>query len=109
MHQIRLLACLVALIAAVPVHGQDAQNAASWYQRAIDRLNALPEDVVTTLREYAEDPSRPPSAEVRAALDQARPALVPLTRASRLPYSDFALDYSQGFSLTVAISAIWAW
>jgi hypothetical protein len=92
---------LGALLVAVPARGQadDEQNAATWYRRAFQHLESIAPDTWNAAYDY--DGRSAPSAELRALLDRARPALELLREASRRPHADFELDYGAGIHMTL--------
>jgi hypothetical protein len=61
----------------------DDSNAATWYQRAIERLPRLTDSDWEHVWRYAGDPSGPPSPELRAALARAGPIIEALRRGAR--------------------------
>jgi len=81
--------------------GQDSRNAATWYRRAIDRLDKLDERDFELIERYRKDPALGPSIELRAVLSRSGPMLELFRRGARQPYSDFDLDWSQGFDLVL--------
>ncbi|MCH8151816.1 MAG: hypothetical protein IH830_05535 [Planctomycetes bacterium] len=100
----RALVCLLILLPAAGAWGQsdDPDNAATWYAKAIQRFESLPPQILDTI--YAYDWSNPHAVvtdELRLALAQAQPILRMTRKGSRRAYSDFALDYGQGFELTL--------
>ncbi len=100
----RTLVCLLILLPAAGAWGQsdDPDNAATWYAKAIQAFESLPPQVLDTI--YAYDWSNPHAVvtdELRLALAQAQPILRMTRKGSRRAYSDFALDYGQGFELTL--------
>jgi len=95
-----LLLALVAVPAGA-ARGSDNRNAATWYNRALDRLQRLPEVDRALIFSYLEDPGAGPSPALREALARAAPAMDLVRRGSRQEYADFGLDYSQGFDLVL--------
>jgi len=97
-------AALIAIVVS-PIAGQprDSRNAAGWYSKAVERLDGvdLTEDEWKALRGYRPEIGDIPSAEVRAALQRLQPVFRAFQRGSRQEFSDFDLDYTQGFSLTL--------
>ncbi|UCD75672.1 MAG: hypothetical protein JSV91_01910 [Phycisphaerales bacterium] len=91
----------------------DRRNAATWYRKVVeasgweyetnstypDSVRLLTSEERDLLNAYREDPSGGPSPEVRRVLAKAAPMMEWLHRGSQQRYSDFQLDYSQGFSL----------
>ena len=94
MFMLNLTVVLIALATSASAQEADRHNAATWYLQAIDRYMALPVELRDTLANY--DPSHPPSAAERAAVEQARPILDLARRAANQPYNDMQLDLSQG-------------
>ena len=91
------------LLTAGPAAGQaaDARNAATWYQRACERLDSIEitEAEWAAHRAYHQDPHAPVTDEVRAVLLRAAPILSAAQRGARQDHSDFGLDFSQGYEL----------
>jgi hypothetical protein len=77
----------------------DPHNAATWYQRAIDQYMQLPQSQRDLLSNQWDPAAGPPPPELRAALSNVQGILQNLQRGSMQEYSDFNLDYSQGFEL----------
>jgi len=100
-----LLAAAAALLLTAPGSGQsiDARNAAAWYIKAMQRLEAvgLSEADWKALRAYQPDSGDAPTDSVRAALARLQPVFGAIRRGSRQQFSDFGLDYSEGFGLTL--------
>jgi len=101
----QLVAAALIAVVVSPVAGQppDARNAARWYTRAVQRLDAveLTDGEWKALRGYRPESGDNPSADVRAALARLQPVFRAFQRGSRQAFSDFDLDYTQGFSLTL--------
>ncbi len=79
----------------------DARNAAGWYTKAVHRLETagLSEADWRALREYRPDSGAVPTDAVRAALARLQPVFRAMQRGSRQGFSDFDLQYSEGFGL----------
>lgn len=95
-HFIMFLA--VVLLGSVTDAAGDAHNAATHYNRAFEHLNRLSENE-RILLSYPENPTAPPSPEMREALRKMQPALHHVREASKRPYADFPLDFSEGWFL----------
>jgi hypothetical protein len=97
------VAIVAALAAATQGAGQtsEARNAANWYEKSFARLESIEisEAEWKAIREYRRDPHAVPSATVRAVLARVEPVLSAARRGAQQGYSDFALDYSQGYEL----------
>ncbi len=97
-------AALIAIVVS-PVAGQppDLRNAALWYIKAVWYLDAvdLTDGDWKALRGYRPESGDIPSPEVRAALQRLQPVFQAIHRGSGKAFSDFDLDYTQGFSLTL--------
>jgi len=95
-----LCSILVALGigSASSAQSNDTDNAAVWYQRAIElqqqRLTPKDLDLI-----YSIDWDRPPTHDELAALAKARPILELMRKGSQRQYSDFNLNYEDGFEL----------
>lgn len=89
----------------VPAWGQngDFRNAATWYERSFERLDAITisDAEWLALRRYEQDPAAVPPQAVREVLLRVQPALSAVRRGARQDYSDFHLDYARGFDLTM--------
>ncbi|MEE9129447.1 MAG: hypothetical protein V3T84_05470 [Phycisphaerales bacterium] len=98
--RIGVLAILTVLIASDHVHAQSAKNGATWYAKAIARYGSISNSDIETITNFDwGDPSALITAELRAALARVQPVLRLARRGTRQEYSDFNLDYSQGFDL----------
>ena len=99
-----VVAALIALVVS-PVAGQppDLRNAALWYTKAVWYLDAvdLTDADWKALRGYRPESGDIPTPEVRAALQRLQPVFQAFQRGSGKAFSDFDLDYTQGFSLTL--------
>ena len=97
---IGLVAVAAALTASDRLHAQSAKNGATWYAKAISRYGSISNrDIETIVNFDWGDPSAPITAELRAALARVQPVLRFAQRGTRQEYSDFNLDYRQGFFL----------
>lgn len=81
-------------------HDGGYRNAAKHYQRAFERFEGLSYDDRSLLLNV-DLASTPPTQAIRDAMRRAQPILNDFHRASLQPYSDFHLDYSQGFDLVI--------
>ncbi len=97
-----MAAALLLAGAALSAQPDDERNAATWYRKAMERLQAVrpatPEewDAVDACFPRCDGP---PSAAVRAILARIEPVLSAMRRGSALEYSDFGLVHAQGFDL----------
>lgn len=97
--------CLLALgcLSIMPAHAaaqEERTNAAYWYQRALERVQSLPEsqrEILNSIDASAGVDSLSPQA--RSLLVDLRPALELVRRGSAQQYSDFGLDHSQGIDM----------
>jgi hypothetical protein len=94
-----LLSLPFVVVSAGAVRGPDDDNAATWYRRAFERLERLPEADRDVIFSYLDDPGAPPSPRLREALARAAPIIDLMRRGSRQEYADSGLDYSQGFDM----------
>jgi len=99
LHGLLSLAAFAVAVRPALAQGPERDNAATWYQRAIDAASSLSDDDRNLVITYLEDPAVPPSPEVRAAIQRASSALAYLRRGSEQGYHDLNLDYNQGFEL----------
>ncbi len=93
-----LVACCWRLPAAF-AQPDNTRNAATWYQRAFEQLEQFTPEEMEAISNFRSSPGQPPSPEVRALLNRAAPIVDSVIRASQQGYSDFGLDYSQGFDM----------
>lgn len=96
-----LLVACAAIVGPNSAFAQDehTSNAATWYQRAFEQFRQFTPEEIEMIDTYRTKPSQAPSPEVRALIDRAAPIVDNVIRASQQGYSDFGLDYSQGFDL----------
>ncbi len=98
-----IVAALLSILASAGpsalAQGDQSRNAASWYQRAFGELERFSREEMELIEAYRSSPGAAPSPEVRALLNRATPIIDNVLRASAQGYSDFGLDYSQGFDL----------
>ncbi|MCP3903703.1 MAG: hypothetical protein GY715_08725, partial [Planctomycetes bacterium] len=95
---IALVASMLVTLAAAGAN-PDSRNGATWYWRAIDRLDRIDRRDWEIIDRYRADPSAGPTNELRAVLARSGPMLELFRRGTRQPYADFDLDWSQGFEL----------
>ncbi len=88
----------VLLLSSMTFAIGDVHNAATHYNRAFEHLHRLTENE-RILLSYPENPTAPPSPEMREALRKMQPALHHVREASRRPYADFPLDFNEGWFL----------
>ncbi len=97
---IGVLAILTVLVASDRAYGQSAKNGATWYAKAISQYGSLSNSDIETIVDFDwGDPSAPITAELRAALARVQPVLRLARRGTRQEYSDFNLNYGNGFEL----------
>lgn len=89
---------LLLLLSPLAAGQSSSQNAATWYQRALDAYQRVSEADTLLLNAYAAG-QEPASDQVRAALMRAQGVLSNFRRGAGLEYADYGLDYSQGFEL----------
>lgn len=95
-----LFVIMLPMLSTRPATAQeDRRNAATWYRRALDEFSRLSESDLQLVIDYAADPQAPPSPETRRAISRASAALRLAQRGAEQSYSDFDLDYGQGFDL----------
>jgi hypothetical protein len=91
------------LCVAAPAAGQagDSHNAATWYGKSFARLDGIEisDAEWNAIREFQKNPNSVPSATVRAVLARVEPVISAARRGTRADYSDFNLDFSQGYDL----------
>jgi hypothetical protein len=96
----RLALLLLVFLAAIPAAAQsDNRNAATWYNRAFERLGTISESEWELIKAWDADPSGAPSQELRDILAKAGPMLNDVRRASQQEFADHALDYSRGYEM----------
>ncbi len=98
-----LYALTFIICAAVNAQTDDSRNAATWYRRAFERFAStnLSHDEWEAIWDYQENPSVGPSATVRQVLARFGPSFSALRRGSRQEFSDFALDYGEGWDMEI--------
>jgi hypothetical protein len=97
-----LLQLVALLLLAAPAARADNDNAATWYERALESMQRrLSVEDMNYLGDYASSPTviPAPTPELRAIIGRARNAVDLARRGSRQSYSDFQLDYGQGLDL----------
>ena len=96
-----IAAALLLLTAHGAAQVNDARNAAAWYIKAMQRLETagLSEADWKALRAYQPDSGDAPTDSVRSALARLQPVFGAIQRGSRQEFSDFGLDYSEGFGI----------
>lgn len=87
--RIALFAVVVALLTCPTSGSQDRNNAAIWYQRAIDITNSLSNDDWNVLRAFANTPTSIPNDRVRNLLSRLSKARHLVMRGSHKEYSSF--------------------
>lgn len=98
---VRLAAAIGVVLSsgAALAQGDSSRNAAAWYQRAFAELERFTPEEMELIEQYRSGGATTPSPEVRALINRAAPIIDNALRASAQGYSDFGLDYSQGFDL----------
>ncbi len=99
---------VVALVLALPAvfvpsaraNGDNVRNAAHWYERAVGQLETLSDEQLNMVMNYVEA-RVDPSPELRSTLRALAPTLALLRRGAAQQYSDYGLDFSKGFELTL--------
>ncbi|MHC5001536.1 MAG: hypothetical protein ACYTJ0_00265, partial [Planctomycetota bacterium] len=100
-HVIRIVTALVLAHGPAAFGQTDNRNGATWYQRAFEIRPQLTEEQRDLVDRYRRNPVGPPPAELRQVLGQYTGAMGHLRRGARQKYSDYRLDYDQGFSLAL--------
>ena len=77
----------------------DDNNAATWYAQAFAALDRIDDEEWAILDDYRGRPDAAPTDEVRRILSKAQPIFDAVRRGASRGYSDYGLDYSQGFEL----------
>lgn len=93
-----LLACCVTGASSADTDFGDRDNAATWYRRAIERMERLDRKEWELIWQFQSDRSQEPSPELRAVLAKAQPIIDLFRRGSTRPWSDFALDDFQSLT-----------
>lgn len=98
---VRLAAAIGVILSsgAALAQGDSSRNAAAWYQRAFAELERFTPEEMELIEAYRSGGAVAPSPEVRALINRAAPIIDNVLRASSRGYSDFGLDYSQGFDM----------
>lgn len=100
MRRISQIVALLALCGSCFGQTSEYRNAATHYQRAFERFGSLTAEEWIILGDY-DGSSGPPTQAVRDALRKAQPILNDFNRGTLQPYSDFHLDFSQGFDMLI--------
>lgn len=91
------LLCMTSLVCQTQAQSSNTDNAAVWYQQAIDLQRRLsPKDLDLI---YSIDWDHPPTSQQLAALAKARPILELMRKGSQRQYSDFNLNYEDGMEI----------
>jgi len=102
MNACRLAIAMFALSLLCGFAPQERRNAANWYRMAVDDLEILSDADWAAIESYRGDPAAQPTPELRAAIERANIAMNNARRGAGQEYSDYDLDYSQGFSLELS-------
>jgi hypothetical protein len=101
--RLRWLPFVGALVVAAASggQGQELRNGATWYRLAFERLDSIQvsNKEWEAIEAFQADPSMDPPDELRAVLARSQTVFNAVRRGSRRAYSDFGLDYGQGFDL----------
>lgn len=97
-HEICRITFYVLLVASTAL-AQDRHNASTWYRRAFQAYEIITESERELIEDYARHPERPPSPDVRRVLRKASEVFRYMRRGSDQEFSDYDLDYNQGFEL----------
>ncbi|MHC4990269.1 MAG: hypothetical protein ACYTGC_04745 [Planctomycetota bacterium] len=96
----RFLPLVLLLVLISPLAAQtDNRNAATWYGRAFQSIDRLTQSERDLIDAYRDDPSGAPSPELRAALSKAEVVMGMAERGARQRFSDYQLDYDEGYGL----------
>ena len=94
-----VLAVAATLWPSLPTQASDNRNGATWYARAFESVPTLTEAEWDLVDRYRAHPSGPPSGELREILGRFNRAMNFADRGSNQKYSDYQLNYGEGFSL----------
>ena len=97
-HRICRITFCVLLVAGVAL-AQDRNNASTWYRRAFEAYENITEADREIIVDYTRNPEGAPSPGVRRVLRKASEIFRHMRRGSEQEYSDWDLDYQQGFEL----------
>ncbi len=92
-----VLVVLPALRAAPP----DTRNGATWYGRAFENFPRMTAEERELVDRYRAHSAGVPSAELRQIIARFDRAMGHARRGARQKYSDYQLDYTQGFGLVL--------
>jgi len=91
---------LFGWLASPALSQSDTNNAAYWYQRALNRLQTLTPDQQEMLYSFdANDQGRGASPEVQSLINDLSPVIEMARRGAAQEFSDFGLDRSKGFGM----------
>ncbi|UCD75222.1 MAG: hypothetical protein JSV91_15745 [Phycisphaerales bacterium] len=96
-----VLLLLPVLVAIASPALADNRNAATWYNRALGELDRLSDEQWQMLKDYAADPSGPPTPELRMIAARGGVIINLLRDASTRQYSDYGFDFDVGFELQI--------
>jgi hypothetical protein len=97
----RTILVVCALLLTGAAQANDQRNAATWYARAIERVDVLTEADRAVIEQFRAAPEKGPPPGLRDALSRATPMINLVRRGARQEFSDYGLDYSQGFELLI--------
>jgi len=93
-----LLACCVTGASVADADFGDRDNAATWYRKAIERMERIDRKDWELIWQFQSDRSQEPSPQLRAALAKAQTIIDLFRRGSTRPWSDFGLDDFQSLT-----------
>lgn len=98
---LRVLAVLLVLtvLPALRAEPPDNRNGATWYGRALENFPSVTDEEWELVNRYRAHSAGVPPAELRGILARFDRAMGQARRGARQKYSDYRLDYSQGFDL----------
>ena len=99
----RVIVALLVLIGLLAARAEppDNRNGATWYGRAFERFPSVTDEEWELVDRYRAHPAGVPPAELRQVLARFHRAMGYARRGARQKYSDYQLDYAQGFALTL--------
>ena len=78
------------------IAGQDDDNAADHYRKAIDHYESLDEETIRVIVDYANGDNSRITPDIDRALREVRPMIEAIQAGAQIEHIDWRIDYSQG-------------
>ena len=99
MHRVFAVLMVLAVLPALRAEPPDNRNGATWYGRALENFPSVTDEEWELVNRYRAHSAGVPPVELRRILARFDRAMGHARRGARQKYSDYQLDYSQGFDL----------